>query len=85
MKGNNWRDGITKAMQEALARVCGQNVNKIKNTRFIYNPRHDPMGRAITMPPHPEMKHYVAHLEFMLYKTRKELDNAHTFRQEHYS
>jgi hypothetical protein len=68
-------------MQEALARLCGQNVNKIKNTRY---PRHDPMGRPITMPPHPEMNHYVAYLDFMLYKTRKELDNARAFRREHY-
>jgi hypothetical protein len=38
------------------------------------------MGRPITMPPHPEMNHYVAYLDFMLYKTRKELDNARAFR-----
>ena len=31
VKGNNWRDGIAKAMQEALARLCGQNVIKIQN------------------------------------------------------
>ena len=82
--GNTWKDGIAKAMQEAIARLCGQNVNKIKNTRFFYYPRHDPMGRPITMPPHPEMNHYVAYLDFMLYRIRKELDNARTFRQAHY-
>ena len=71
-------------MQEAIARLCGQNENKIKNTRFIYYPRHDPMGRPMTMPPHTEMNHYVAHLDFMLYKTRKELDNALAFRQAHH-
>ena len=71
-------------MEEAIARLWGQNVNKLKNTRFIYYPRHDPMGRPITMPPHPEMNHYVAYLDFMLYKTRKELDNALTFRQAYY-
>ena len=81
VRGNNWREGIAKAMQEALARLCGQNVNKIKNTRFFYYPRHDLMGRPITMPPHPEMNHHAAHLDFMLYKTRKELDNACTLFQ----
>ena len=74
--GNNWMDGIAKAMQEALARLCGQNVNKIKNTRFFYYPRHDYMGRPLSMPPHPELNHHAAHLDFMLYKIRKELDNA---------
>ena len=84
VKGNNWMDGITKAMQEAIARLCGQNVNKIKNTRFFYYPRHDLMGRPITMPPHPELSHYVAYLDFMLYKTRTELDNARAISQAHY-
>ncbi|KAK1648999.1 hypothetical protein QYE76_066804 [Lolium multiflorum] len=78
--GNTWKDGIAKAMQEAIARLCGQNENKIKNTRFVYYPRHDPMGRPLTMPPHPEMHYYVACLDFLLHKTRKELDNAHAFR-----
>ena len=82
--GNTWKEGLVRAMQEAIARLCGQNVNKLKNTRFIYYPRHDPMGRPINMPPHPEMNHYVAYLDFMLYKTRKELDNALAFRQAHY-
>ena len=69
-------DGIAKAMQEALARLCGQNVNKIENTRFFYYPRHDYMGRPLSMPPHPELNEHGAHLDFMLYKARKELDNA---------
>ena len=76
VKGNNWMDGISKAMQEALARLCGQNVNRIKGTRFFYYPRHDYMGRPLSMPPHPELNHHAAHLNFMLYKARKELDNA---------
>ena len=76
VRGNNWKEAITKAMQEALARLCGQNVDQIKNTRFFYYPRHDSMGRPLTMPPHPELNHHAAHLDFMLYETRKELDNA---------
>ena len=76
MKGNNWRDGITKTMQEALARLCGQNVNQSKNTRFFYYPRHDAMGRPLTVPPHPELRHHAEHLDFMLHETRKDLDNS---------
>ena len=71
-------DALVKAMQEALARLCGKNVNKIKGTRFFYYPRHDAMGRPLSMPLHPEMNEYIAHLDFMLYKARKELDNART-------
>src|SRR3954465_5713154 len=50
VKGNNWMDGIVKAMQEALARLCGQNVSQIKNTRIYYYPRHHYMGSPVTMP-----------------------------------
>ena len=28
VRENNWMDGLARAMQEALARLCGQNVNK---------------------------------------------------------
>ena len=29
------------------------------------------------MPDHPELKHHVDHMDFMLHDTQKELDNAH--------
>ncbi|KAK1627519.1 hypothetical protein QYE76_001834 [Lolium multiflorum] len=79
--GNTWKEGLVKAMQEAIARLCGQNENKIRNTRFIYYPRHDSMGRSMTMPPHTEMNPYVAHQDFRQYKTRRDLDNALALRQ----
>ena len=71
-------DALAKAMQEALARLCGKYVNRIKGTRFFYYPRHDAMRRPLSMPPHPEMNEFIAHLDFMMYKARKELDNART-------
>ncbi|KAK1663742.1 hypothetical protein QYE76_051901 [Lolium multiflorum] len=58
--GNTWKEGLVRAMQEAIARLCGQNENKIRNSRFIYYPRHDSLGRSMTMPPPTErnpMKH----------------------------
>ena len=76
-------DGIVKAMQEALARLCGQNVNQIRNTRLFYYPRHNSMGEPMELPPHPELKHHATHLDFMLYKTRKELDIARALCQPH--
>ena len=29
VRENNWLDGLARAMQEALARLCGQNINQI--------------------------------------------------------
>jgi len=34
------------------------------------------MGEPMDMSPHPELKYYIEHLDFMLRETRKELDNA---------
>ena len=53
VRGNNWIEGIAKAMQEALARLCGQNVNQIKGTRFFHYARHDSMGEPMDVPSHP--------------------------------
>ncbi|KAK1615846.1 hypothetical protein QYE76_021363 [Lolium multiflorum] len=80
--GNTWKEGLDKAMQEAISRLCGQNKDKIKNTRFLYYPRHDSMGRPMTMPPpQPEMNPYEAPQDFRQYKTRRDLDNALASRQ----
>src|SRR3954468_15010770 len=51
VKGNNWMDGIKKAMQEALAHLSGQNVNWIKKTRLFNYRRHDVLGRPLSMSP----------------------------------
>jgi hypothetical protein len=79
VRENNWLDGLARAMQEALARLCGQNVSRIKNLRFIHYARHDSMGAPMDLSPHPGLKYHVEHLDFMLCETRKELDNARAY------
>ena len=44
VRENNWLDGLARAMQEALARLCGQSINQISGTHFEYYPRRDAMG-----------------------------------------
>src|SRR4051812_42618060 len=67
LRENNWLDGLARAMQEALARLCGQSINQIKGTRFDYYPRSDAMGQPLEVPRHLELKHQVDHLSFMMY------------------
>jgi len=76
VRENNWMDGLARAMQEALARLCGQHVNQIRGTRFYHYARHDPMGEPLGVPGHPELRHHAEHLDFMLHEVRKELDNS---------
>ena len=84
VRENNWLDGLARALQEALARLCGQNVNRIKGTRFTHLARHDSMGEPMDLSPHPDLKYHVEHLDFMLRETRKELDNSRTYANQTY-
>ena len=84
VRENNWLDGLARAMQEALARLCGQNVNQIKGTRFAHLARHDSMGAPMDLSPHPEVKYHVEHLDFMLCETRMELDNSRAYANHTY-
>ena len=79
VRENNWLDGLARAMQEALARLCGQNVNRIQDIRFCHYARHDSMGEPMAVPSHPHLRHHAEHLDFMLYETRKELDNSRAY------
>jgi cell division protein FtsB len=77
-------DGLARAMQEALARLCGQSLNLIRGTLYVHLARHDSMGSPMDLLPHPEVKHHVEQLDFMLIETRKELDNSCAYINQNY-
>ncbi|KAK1619032.1 hypothetical protein QYE76_024549 [Lolium multiflorum] len=74
-KASNWVDGLAHALQEGLARVCGQNIAALQGTRFAHFARHDTMGDPMALSSHPVLKHHVEHLDFMLHETRKDLEH----------
>src|SRR4051812_11048291 len=82
---NNWLDGLARAMQEALARLCGKIINQIKGTRFEFYPRCDVMGQPLEAPYHHELKSQLDHLSFMMYDRQKELDNARSYANHNYA
>ncbi|KAK1602866.1 hypothetical protein QYE76_059171 [Lolium multiflorum] len=67
-KACNWPDGLAHALQEGLARVCGQNIAALRGSRFAYFARHDTMGEPMALSSHPVLK---IHLSRMLAKDRK--------------
>ncbi|KAK1627132.1 hypothetical protein QYE76_001447 [Lolium multiflorum] len=73
-KACNWPDGLAHALQEGLARVCGQNIAALRGSRFAHFARHDTMGEPMALSSHPVLKIHVQHLDFMLHETRKELE-----------
>src|SRR3954466_14009231 len=85
LRENNWLDGLARAMQEALARLCGQSINQIKSSRFEFYPRRDVMGQPLEAPYHHELKTQLDHLSFMMYDRQKELDNARSYGNHKYA
>ncbi|KAK1648679.1 hypothetical protein QYE76_066484 [Lolium multiflorum] len=73
-KASNWVDGLAHALQEGLARVCGQNIAALQGTRFTHFARHDTMREPMALSSHPVLKHHVERLDFMLHETRKDLE-----------
>ncbi|KAK1680656.1 hypothetical protein QYE76_041504 [Lolium multiflorum] len=73
-KACNWPDGLAHALQEGLARVCGQHIAALRGSRFAHFARHDTMGEPMALSSHPVLKIHVQHLDFMLHETRKELE-----------
>ncbi|KAK1686664.1 hypothetical protein QYE76_047512 [Lolium multiflorum] len=67
---SNWLNGLARALQEALARLCGQNVVRILTSRFTHLVRRDSMGVPMELQPHPELRHHAEYLDFMLYQTQ---------------
>ncbi|KAK1607559.1 hypothetical protein QYE76_031232 [Lolium multiflorum] len=73
-KAYSWVDGLAHALQEGLARVCGQNIAALRGSRFAHFARHDTMGEPMALSSHPVLKIHVEHLDFMLHETRKDLE-----------
>jgi hypothetical protein len=73
---NSWMDGLARAMKEALARLCGLELPRIRGTRYFYMARHDSMGAPMDLSSHPELKYHVGHTDYMLCETYIKLDNA---------
>ncbi|KAK1645337.1 hypothetical protein QYE76_063142 [Lolium multiflorum] len=73
-KAYSWVDGLAHALQEGLARVCGQNIAALQGSRFAHFARHDTTGEPMALSSHPVLKIHVQHLDFMLHETRKDLE-----------
>ncbi|KAK1679146.1 hypothetical protein QYE76_039994 [Lolium multiflorum] len=79
IRESNWLDGLARGLQEALARLCGQNVVRLLASRFAHLVRRDAMGVPMALQSHPQLRHHAEHLDYMLYHTQKELDNFRAY------
>ena len=84
LRENTWLDGLARALQEALARLCGQNSLAIEGERFAHLSRHTSLGVPITLPFHPVLRHHVGHMDYMLFETQVKLDNSRAYANHTY-
>ncbi|KAK1605806.1 hypothetical protein QYE76_029479 [Lolium multiflorum] len=84
LRENNWADGLARAMGEALARLCGRELPRIRGTRFFHLARHDSMGAPMDLSPHPKLKHHVDHTDYMLCETYMQLDYSRAYTNHTY-
>jgi hypothetical protein len=84
LRENTWLDGLARALQEALARLCGQNSLAIEGERFAHFARHTSLGVPITLPFHPVLRHHVDHMDYMLFETQVKLDNSRAYANHTY-
>ncbi|KAK1698430.1 hypothetical protein QYE76_015127 [Lolium multiflorum] len=76
---SNWLDGLARALQEGLARLCGMSGEALKHPRFSHLARRNSAGEPMDMSSHPELKHHVEHLDFILYHTQQDLDHSREY------
>ncbi|KAK1691808.1 hypothetical protein QYE76_008505 [Lolium multiflorum] len=72
---SNWLDGLARAW-EGLARLCGMSGEALKHPHLA---RRNSAGEPMDMSSHPELKHHVEHLDFMLYHTQQDLDHSREY------
>ncbi|KAK1679120.1 hypothetical protein QYE76_039968 [Lolium multiflorum] len=75
---SNWLDELTRGLRRHL-RASWTNVVRILASRYAHLVRRDAMGVPMELQPHPELRHHVEHLDFMLYQTQKDLDASHAY------
>ncbi|XP_051186223.1 uncharacterized protein [Lolium perenne] len=76
---SNWLDGLARGLQEGLARLCGMSGEALQHPRFSHLARRNSAGEPMDMSSHPQLKHHVEHLDFMLYHTQQDLDHSREY------
>ena len=69
----HWDDGLCRATQRLLARLCEEHMAELVNTRFQYYGRRSDDGRPTCIPRHPTFGEHMLDMEIMLFRTQEDL------------
>jgi len=69
----HWDDGLCRAMQRMLARLCEEHKAELVNSRFQYYGRRTDNGHPVASPLHPTFGEHILDMEILLFRTQEDL------------
>ena len=69
----SWDDGLCRAMQRLLARLCEEHKEELANSPFRFYGRRDTEGRPTSTVRHPTFGEHLVDMEVLLYRTQEDL------------
>ena len=69
----SWDDGLCRAMQRLLARLCEEHKEELVNTPFEFYRRRDIEGHPTPTARHPTFGEHIVDMEVLLHRTQEDL------------
>ena len=73
---SSWADGLGRAMQRMLARLCDEHRTELKDSRFRYFGRRNGDGHPTPADHHSLFGEYISDMEVMVYRTQEDLRSS---------
>ena len=73
---STWIDGLTRAMQRLLARLCEEHKEELALTRFRSLGRRDETGHTTLAASHPLLGDHLTDMEVLLHDTQESLTSS---------
>jgi hypothetical protein len=72
----HWGDGLCRAMERLLARLCEEHKAKLVNSRFRFYGRRTDDGHPVASLPHPTFGEHILDMRVLLHTTQEDLMGA---------
>ena len=69
----SWDDGLSRAMQRLLARLCEEHKEELAHSPFRFYGRRDAEGRPTHTDHHPTFEAHLEDMEVLLHSTQEDL------------
>ena len=73
---SSWADGLGRAMQRIVARLCDEHKTELEDSRFRYFGRRNGDGHPTPADQHSLFGEYITDMEVMSYRTQEALRSS---------